>query len=186
MIKPQQNKAQQTLCIFYGPHCMWVSTVTWLHWLYSPHTGSTWQEYPCRTSRTEWWGSTLWNWPLILGWNMYRFSEINSRVSCQKGPTRHAYAWLIGPFWQDTFELYKWPYRYPNKWVFTDIFIPNVVFFSNKSIINKNHSPCNSWWPCTIWQLRPKSSLVQVMTCHLFSAKPLSDCDSWIWIFFPN
>ena len=29
-----------------------------------------------------------------------------SRVSCQKGPTRHAYAWQIGPFWQDTLELY--------------------------------------------------------------------------------
>ena len=28
-----------------------------------------------------------------------------SRVSCQKGPTRHAYAWQIGPFWQDTLEM---------------------------------------------------------------------------------
>ena len=27
-------------------------------------------------------------------------------VSCQKGPTRHAYAWQIGPFWQDTLELF--------------------------------------------------------------------------------
>ena len=27
------------------------------------------------------------------------------RVSCQRGPTRHAYAWLIGPFWQDTLEI---------------------------------------------------------------------------------
>ena len=26
-------------------------------------------------------------------------------VSCQKGPTRHAYAWQIGPFWQDTLEF---------------------------------------------------------------------------------
>ena len=26
-------------------------------------------------------------------------------VSCQKGPTRHAYAWQIGPFWQDTLNL---------------------------------------------------------------------------------
>ena len=26
-------------------------------------------------------------------------------VSCQKGPTRHAYAWQIGPFWQDTRDL---------------------------------------------------------------------------------
>ena len=30
----------------------------------------------------------------------------NSMVSCQKGPTRHAYAWQIGPFWQDTLELW--------------------------------------------------------------------------------
>ena len=28
-----------------------------------------------------------------------------SRVSCQKGPTRNAYAWQIGPFWQDTLDL---------------------------------------------------------------------------------
>ena len=49
----------------------------------------------------------------------------NPRVSCQKGPTRHAYAWQIGPFWQDTpdydliftnshydktaFSYWKWP-----------------------------------------------------------------------------
>ena len=26
-------------------------------------------------------------------------------VSCQKGPTRHAYAWQIGPFWQDTLVM---------------------------------------------------------------------------------
>ena len=30
-------------------------------------------------------------------------------VSCQKGPTRHAYAWQIGPFWQDTLELSMTP-----------------------------------------------------------------------------
>ena len=29
----------------------------------------------------------------------------NSRVSCKKGPTRHADAWQIGPVWQDTLEL---------------------------------------------------------------------------------
>ena len=26
-------------------------------------------------------------------------------VSCQKGPTRHAYAWQIGPFWQDILDI---------------------------------------------------------------------------------
>ena len=30
--------------------------------------------------------------------------SIISRVSCQKGPTRHDYAWQIGPFWQDTLD----------------------------------------------------------------------------------
>ena len=29
-------------------------------------------------------------------------------VSCQKGPTRHAYAWQIGPFWQDTLDIMCW------------------------------------------------------------------------------
>ena len=28
-----------------------------------------------------------------------------SRVSCQKGPTRHAYAWQLWPFWQDTLDI---------------------------------------------------------------------------------
>ena len=28
-----------------------------------------------------------------------------SMLSCQKGPTRHAYAWQIGPFWQDTLDI---------------------------------------------------------------------------------
>ena len=27
-------------------------------------------------------------------------------VSCQKGPTRHAYAWQIGPFWLDTLDTW--------------------------------------------------------------------------------
>ena len=29
-----------------------------------------------------------------------------SMVSCQKGPTRHAYAWQIGPFCQDTLDIW--------------------------------------------------------------------------------
>ena len=28
-----------------------------------------------------------------------------SRVSCQKGPICHAYAWRVGPFWQDTIDM---------------------------------------------------------------------------------
>ena len=30
-----------------------------------------------------------------------------SRVSCQKGPTRNAYTWQIGPFWQDNLDMFS-------------------------------------------------------------------------------
>ena len=30
-------------------------------------------------------------------------------VSCPKGPTRHAYAWQVGPFWQDTLDVIHGP-----------------------------------------------------------------------------
>ena len=55
------------------------------------------------------------NWIIVAAqWNFWlRFSSLQvsiskyciSRVSCQKGPTRHAYAWQIGPFWQDTIDM---------------------------------------------------------------------------------
>ena len=35
-----------------------------------------------------------------------RLAWCSSMVSCQKGPTHHAYARQIGPFWQDTLELW--------------------------------------------------------------------------------
>ena len=43
-------------------------------------------------------------------WKMFPFDDIILclRVSCQKDPTRHAYAWQIGPFWQDTLVLPLW------------------------------------------------------------------------------
>ena len=42
-----------------------------------------------------------------------------SMASCQKGPTRYAYAWQIGPFWQDTLDmlmapLLTWPLWFHN------------------------------------------------------------------------
>ena len=58
--------------------------------------------------------SVLWNGGV---WNPLRKHSTNkakpkrritmvSMVSCQKGPTRHAYAWQIGPFWQDTLDIW--------------------------------------------------------------------------------
>ena len=47
-------------------------------------------------------GQFIYDWPLVFSHNM----DI-SMVSCQKGPTCHAYAWQIGPFWQDTLDIFK-------------------------------------------------------------------------------
>ena len=43
--------------------------------------------------------------PAMNYMNQSWYSHI-SRVSCKKGLTRHAYAWQIGPFWQDTIDMY--------------------------------------------------------------------------------
>ena len=40
---------------------------------------------------------------LVSAWY---WRTIISMVSCQKGPTRHAYAWQIGPLWQDTLDIF--------------------------------------------------------------------------------
>ena len=46
-----------------------------------------------------------------------------SMVSCQKGPTRHAYAWPIGLFWQDS--------GYPRYVVLHLSFVSHVPFLFN-------------------------------------------------------
>ena len=54
------------------------------------------------------WLVTLFRWLMHWRYNDVKtplvFPYIN--VSCQKGPTRHAYVWQIAPFWQDTLELW--------------------------------------------------------------------------------
>ena len=46
---------------------------------------------------------------------LFTYNYSMSRVSCQKGPTRHAYAWQIGPFWQDTLDVIINPCLGPGK-----------------------------------------------------------------------
>ena len=48
--------------------------------------------YDCRPKITELWEMLYWYY--------------NSRVSCQKGPICHVWAWRVAPFWQDTIELW--------------------------------------------------------------------------------
>ena len=54
-------------------------------------------------------------WGILLSrditWISIKVMTHISMVSCQKGPTRHAYAWQIGPFWQDLYlSLYIYIY----------------------------------------------------------------------------
>ena len=61
-----------------------------------------------------------------------------SMVSCQKGPTFHAYACQIGPFWQDTFDItaiYRESIVYgllacPVKFTYSVVVLCFVVFIS--------------------------------------------------------
>ena len=50
-----------------------------------------------------------------------------SMVSCQKGPTRHAYAWQIGPFRQDTLDIIAFHLLWVHRWqsaLITTLFVP--------------------------------------------------------------
>ena len=40
-----------------------------------------------------------------MKWGQY-FDSISRGYPAKGGPIRHAYAWQIGPFWQDTLEVW--------------------------------------------------------------------------------
>ena len=70
-----------------------------------------------------------------------------SMVSCQKGPTRDAYAWQIGPFWQDTLEMFHFiVYR------FMMTILPNTLYHRipllwhpyNSYVSHLLQNPCHS------------------------------------------
>ena len=44
---------------------------------------------------------------LVSSTSIIIFINHISMVFCQKGPTRHAYVWQIGPFWQDTLNMMR-------------------------------------------------------------------------------
>ena len=48
------------------------------------------------------------------------YTSVNiSMASCQKGPTRHAYAWQIGPFWQDTIDIWVVQYCHTDPYIYS-------------------------------------------------------------------
>ena len=60
------------------------------------------------------------------------------RVSCQKGPTRHAYAWQIGPFWQDTLDICN---------VFSYWLKPSSAIYRKQAQDSNPTNGCQVPWP---------------------------------------
>ena len=59
----------------------------------------------CLTCHWIWRARHTWSGSRTFKFEIETQSKYITMVSCQKGPTRHAYAWQIGPFWQDALEL---------------------------------------------------------------------------------
>ena len=57
-------------------------------------------------------------------------------VSCQKGPTCHAYPWQIGPFWQDTLNM----------------FTCSQLALSTCRPRYLPHGKINMWYLCILWK----------------------------------
>ena len=89
-----------------------------------------------------WWVHRVTSW---LSW-WYAHNMIYSMVSCEKGPTRHAYAWQIGPFWQDThyvfFMIHLKTYNIHDKlcFYFVSTRVINVPIFFKVASLAQGHS----------------------------------------------
>ena len=83
-------------------------------------------------------------------------------LSCQKDPNRHAYAWQIGPFWQDTLDI---------------CFVISSSYFGNPSGMN---SPSAAWWCLIVWDLYGFKSLVYIVSqpAQLTQFKKLQEAQS--------
>ena len=78
-------------------------------------------------------------------------------VSCQKGPTRHAYAWQIGPFWQDTLDVLVSPFlwlteakmKFVIKISFQELLVKQIPFnqdLQKDALRRKFLGSCKNFW----------------------------------------
>ena len=65
-------------------------------------------------------------------------------VSCQKGPTHHVYAWLIGPFWQDTLDMHVLVIR-NGKYTFDVVIVFRVWIMETGQLDMDAESPAGSF-----------------------------------------
>ena len=67
-----------------------------------------------------------------------------SMVSCQKGPTRHAYAWQIRPIWQDTLDV-----SWTQCWFRQSLLIKEALSY---------YCTCWQYWSPFLNTLRPRQN----------------------------
>ena len=100
-----------------------------------------------------------------------------SRVSRPKGPTRHAYAWQIGSFWQDTLDIWFSPHQYvkfglillpplspPMRYMIQSLAAPYV---GDRQCNFLNKSRCRPHWtstPESYQSVRPFSNINSIWT----------------------
>ena len=107
---PNQTVYSSSRCFSYKSWCLHQKCgVTWPPWSLLKNTRpGKWRKHKIRISPN--WSSIyhrsrIFPYKHIFLWEgMRRYYEGITRVSCQKGPIHHAYAWQIGPFWQDTLD----------------------------------------------------------------------------------
>ena len=61
--------------------------------------------------------------------SLHQHDENSSMVSCQKGPTRHSYAWKIESFGQDTLVIW-----WARQMLWNNLQVPGVIDFCFSSI----------------------------------------------------
>ena len=98
MIKWKYMNANFTLLQNFADSCLKndlffsISRIGASHWKNTPFS---------RKWVRAWYMYMLWSGG---AWGGVVFHDDISMASCQRGPTRYAYAWQIGPFWQDTLD----------------------------------------------------------------------------------
>ena len=82
-----------------------------------------------------------------------------------KGPYRHAYAWQIGPFWQDILDI-----EAQTKWLTFCRHFQMHFFWGKFSYFDENFTKA-----CSLGPVDSKLTLVQVMACPWTDDKPLPE-----------
>ena len=95
-------------------------------------------------------------------------------ASCQKGPSRHAYEWQVGPFWQDTLEMSHIVEMHPS----TNTRVIYFCMFLDKKLIiyDIQFQEMKGIWPPTSFSFSNKLYMIAYCFNRTFSLTQMSVC----------